>query len=321
LKPYIEFPNLGLLFDLNADTFKVGSLSFAWNSILINIIYLLAFVAIIAIILMKCEKNGVVKDDFLNILLLGTFISGICAVMYYVIFPWNGKGQYIFSVIRLWELISISVIIAIFIFARLKKRSFLRYSDFILPYIMLGQAIGMLGSFNSADSFGNTTNLPWGMTGSNVIEFLTKLKSSNEFSGEPLSVLLHPIYLYEAIICIIGFGFLMLYRKHKKVDGEIFCLYFIILGLSRVLIEAVRLNGVLILDSPIKVAQVLSVIIVVFGFTLFADFRKNKRIKLFDNVNKVDKLDPIIEETPLSRLVSQMKEEENTNQDHKNKEE
>ena len=87
----------------------------------------------------------------------------------------------------------------------------------------------------------------------------------------------HPTFLYESLWNLIVFSFLLWYRKKKRFNGEVFCMYLIGYGLGRVWIEGLRIDQLKIGATGIAVSQVLSIILVISSILLIIINRKNTR--------------------------------------------
>lgn len=53
----------------------------------------------------------------------------------------------------------------------------------------------------------------------------------------------YPTPLYEAVLCILLFGILWMLRKKFSIAGKLFCVYLILNGFERLLIEQIRINN------------------------------------------------------------------------------
>jgi phosphatidylglycerol:prolipoprotein diacylglycerol transferase len=132
------------------------------------------------------------------------------------------------------------------------KLPLLQFLDACSPAASFGYAIGRIGCFLSGDGdYGKPTSLPWGMSFPNGVV--------------PTDQRVHPAPLYELIIwCGIGALLWRLganLREKPKARGEIFCLYLILTGVARFLVEIIRINPPWILGmSNAQVASVVSVL-------------------------------------------------------------
>ncbi|MDN6699190.1 MAG: prolipoprotein diacylglyceryl transferase, partial [Staphylococcus equorum] len=75
-----------------------------------------------------------------------------------------------------------------------------------------------------------------------------------------------PTFLYESIWDILGFVILILLRKHLRI-GDTFCLYLIWYSIGRFFVEGMRTDS-LMLTSDIRVAQLMSIILIIVGIVI-----------------------------------------------------
>ena len=62
-------------------------------------------------------------------------------------------------------------------------------------------------------------------------------------NGEKLSYIqVHPTFLYEGLWNLLILLCIFLYRKHKKFDGELLCIYLMGYGAGRFFIEGLRVR-------------------------------------------------------------------------------
>ena len=78
----------------------------------------------------------------------------------------------------------------------------------------------------------------------------------------------HPTYLYESLWCLMVLVIMLLYRKHKKFDGEVFLVYLLGYGLGRVWIEGLRTDQLLLPNIGLPVSQMLAGVIVIVSLVL-----------------------------------------------------
>ncbi|MGE5540010.1 MAG: prolipoprotein diacylglyceryl transferase [Gemmatimonas sp.] len=74
------------------------------------------------------------------------------------------------------------VLIAIALFCRIQRRSFLRVGDLVAAATPIGLLLGRIANFINGELFGRPADVPWAMI----------------FPGDPLQVPRHPSQLYEA---------------------------------------------------------------------------------------------------------------------------
>jgi prolipoprotein diacylglyceryltransferase len=88
-------------------------------------------------------------------------------------------------------------------------------------------------------------------------------------------VRVHPTFLYESLWDIGVFIFLILYRKKKKVDGELFLLYGILYSIGRFWIEGLRTHSLMFMGM--RTAQLISVVIIASFAAVLVFFRRRHK--------------------------------------------
>jgi len=148
------------------------------------------------------------------------------------------------------------------------KFPLLQFLDACSPAASFGYAIGRIGCFLSGDGdYGKPTSLPWGMSFPNGV--VPTMQTCVE-RGFPADCRVHPAPLYELIIWS-AIGVLLWYSggkilKNPQARGTIFCLYLILTGVARYLVEIIRINPPWILGQ--SNAQVASIVSVIAGIVL-----------------------------------------------------
>jgi phosphatidylglycerol:prolipoprotein diacylglycerol transferase len=110
--------------------------------------------------------------------------------------------------------------------------AFWRAADLCAPAIALGQAIGRIGCFMAGDDYGRPTNVSWAVTFTHP--------DASSIGGAPLGVPLHPVQIYESLVCLAIFLFLVWFRPRKRWDGEIFLAYTVLYAVNRFWLEYFR---------------------------------------------------------------------------------
>jgi phosphatidylglycerol:prolipoprotein diacylglycerol transferase len=107
-----------------------------------------------------------------------------------------------------------------------------RTADALAPGVAIGQAIGRLGCFNAGCCFGRATDLPWGVT-------FTDIYASRNV-GVPIDQALHPTQLYESVAALGLFFALLWLARHKRFHGQIVISYVAFYSVLRFVIEFFR---------------------------------------------------------------------------------
>lgn len=153
-------------------------------------------------------------------------------------------------------------VIALLIYTKIRKESFLDWADFIAPGLLIGQAIGRWGNFVNQEVYGGPSNLPWAIS----IDPLYRLPGFENVEKY------HPLFLYESILNFIAAGVLVLiHRKWKKkfFTGDIFLLYLVLYPTIRFFLEFLRLDpspvaGFNINQSFMGLIAIVSALILVY---------------------------------------------------------
>ncbi|QNU65723.1 prolipoprotein diacylglyceryl transferase [Ruminiclostridium herbifermentans] len=275
----VSFPNMNLEFNISSEAFRIFNKSIYWYGIIIA----LAMCVCVIWAIKDSKKFDLVPDTVIDLMLFAAPISIIFARLYYVIFRWEDYSSNLLEIfnirnggLAIYGGIIGAVITAYFV-ARYKKIPTFKFFDFAIPYVPLGQAIGRWGNFFNQEAFGTNTSLPWGMKSSVTKAYLqNNMDAIQQLHGITVNpdLPVHPTFLYESILDLAIFVFLMWMRRKKKFDGEVFCFYFITYSLGRAFIEGLRTDSLML--GNMRVSQFLSVVLVI-AFGIYIVY---KRIKL-----------------------------------------
>lgn len=141
-------------------------------------------------------------------------------------------------------------------------------ADLAGPAIALGQGIGRIGCFMAGDDYGSPTDLPWAVTFTHP--------DAAEIGGAPLGVPLHPVQLYESIVCFAIFGVLVWLARRKKFEGQVILAYSIMYAVARFLIEFVRGDADRGFVGVLSTSQFIAVIVVVVAVPIYCKRAQRK---------------------------------------------
>lgn len=269
----IAFPNLGIYLKNVPKAFTV----FGFQIALYGVIIALGVLAgvLLAAHVAKLEKLD--ADVIWDFAIYAIAFSIIGARIYYVVFRWDAYKDNLLEVFNLRNggLAIYGAVIAAFltlwIYCRKKKQSFLQLADICVPGLVLGQVIGRWGNFTNREVFGEYTEsllamrLPTQMVRSGDISE----KIAAHMAEGTNYIQVHPTFLYESLWNLALLALLLLYRKHKKFEGEQWLFYLGGYGLGRAWIEGIRTDTLFIPHTTVAVSQVLAVVL--FVVSLAAD--------------------------------------------------
>ncbi len=278
----IAFPNLGIHLHDVPRSFSIFGFEIAFYGLIIGI-------GVIAGILTAVHGAKITKqnpDDYWDFAIWAVIFSVIGARIYYVVFSWDSYKNDLLSIFKLRSGglaiygAVIAAFITLFVWCRVKKRNPLLIGDTAMPGLILGQAIGRWGNFMNREVFGDYYNGLFSMQipvadvrdASDITE---KIASNIPAGANYINV--HPTFLYESAWNLLIFVLLLLYRKHKKFDGELCLFYLGGYGVGRFFIEGIRTDTLFIPGTVVPVSQVLALLMVVFAVA--ADIIVRVRLK------------------------------------------
>ena len=268
----IAFPNLGLYLKNVPKNFTIFGFTIALYGVIIGLGFLMALL-IIARVAKWTDQN---PDDYWDMAIYVIIFSILGARAYYVFFAWDYYKDNPISVlnIRNGGLAIYGGVIAgfatIYIYTRIRKKSFLLMADTVMFGLVFGQVMGRWGNFTNREAFGEYTDglfamrLPVEMIRSGEITELMKAHMSEATNYVQVS----PTFLYESLWNLCLFVILLLYCKRKKFDGEIVLLYLGGYGLGRAWIEGLRTDQLKMHSTGLPVSQMLAICLVIFAVTM-----------------------------------------------------
>lgn len=281
----VTFPGLGLEFHLNSIAFRVFGWPVHWYGIIIAAGFLLA-------VLYCCHVSGrfgIKQDDIIDMLFFAVPLCIIGARLYYIIFYLDlyrreDGSLDLGAMVRIWDgglAIYGGVIMAVivlFVFCRVRKIKFLAFADLGVYGMLIGQMIGRWGNFVNIEAYGGPTDLPWRM---GIYAYVDGARQYME---------VHPTFLYESLWNLLGFVLLVVIaRKWRKFDGQMFLSYFAWYGVGRGFIEGLRTDSLYFFNTPIRVSQVFgfaTAAVAIVALIYLLGFRKHDPDKLWVNQMK-----------------------------------
>lgn len=193
--------------------FSVGGFELRWYAVMV----VLAIIAVIWVASREARRVGIGDEVIYSVALWAVIAGIIVSRLVHVIDQWEyyiaHPGQIIaFEGLTIYGAI-LGALIAVIIYAWVKKISFWQLGDVIAPGAILGQAIGRIGCTINGCCYGLPTSLPWAVT------------YTHPNSYAVLGVPSHPAVVYLLIWDLIVFVILWQLRKRLKPVGSLFLLY------------------------------------------------------------------------------------------------
>jgi phosphatidylglycerol:prolipoprotein diacylglycerol transferase len=163
-----------------------------------------------------------------------------------------------------------AIFASILYFRRHRELKGWQIADLSAPAIALGQGIGRIGCFMAGDDYGKPTDLSWAV--------VFRHPAAAEIGGAPLGIPLHPVQIYESILCFIFFGFLVWLRRRKRFDGEIILNYAMLYAAARFFLEYFRgdVDRGFVLGGLFSTSQFLAIVIILICVPLFFRRKSSK---------------------------------------------
>lgn len=292
----IRFPNLGLVLHNIKDGIAIFGVEIKFYGIIIALGFLVAYI----VISKEAKRTGQDDELYLDLILWLIIPAILGARLYYIIFSWSDyfqKGKGFAQTFK--DIINIrngglaiyggviAGIIVMIIFAKKKRLSFLLLADTAVMGVLIGQIMGRWGNFFNREAFGEYTDsllamsIPVDYYGGSI-NGLVRSGVITEKMAEHVAVYdgmqwisVHPTFLYESLWNLALLVFIIIYRKHKKFDGELFLMYLWGYGLGRVWIEGLRTDSLMLPFGGMRVSQLLAALCVLCASVLIVKKRMN----------------------------------------------
>ncbi|MBF2002095.1 MAG: prolipoprotein diacylglyceryl transferase [Synechococcales cyanobacterium M58_A2018_015] len=264
---------------------RFGPIALRWYGLLMAV----AIIVGAQIASRELTRKGQKADDFWDMLLWVLIPAFIGARLYYVFIQSprtaEGVGYYLsnpLAILQIWDGgihifgAFIAGGLALWLYARIRQLPLLKYLDAIALGLPLAQAIGRWGNFINQELYGPPTTLPWGLR----IDSDHRIPPYQDLIAYPETVRFHPLFLYESLWNVIGFGLLFwISRRWERQlkDGDLALLYFIWYPTGRFFIEFLRTDSWFFPGTPFNVVHILSLIAVLGSIiTLYRRHRSSQ---------------------------------------------
>lgn len=239
--------------------FKIGPMEIRSYGLML----MLAFVMGIYLLIQEGKREEIEKGKIFD---FGFYIITISLIFSRIVFVLLNLSEYLkdpFSI--LWPIAGLSfhgglaggILVGIY-FAKKNKIPFFKLADIASLSLAVGLAIGRLGCFLNGCCAGHSSNLPWAV----------KFKDIEYFA--------HPSQIYDSLLNLFLFIFLLSMKKYKRYDGYIFFLYLLGSAISRFFVEFTRSGAsARILFLNLTEGQVFCVVLFMFSVMMLMKAQKS----------------------------------------------
>ncbi len=255
---------------------QIGPLAIRWYGVLI----VLAAFATAWVAARHVQRKGfdpaAVWDG-----LLWALIPGVIGARLYYVFIQSPRGEaglerYLANPLEIVNIMGgglhifggfIGGVIGIALYARRRNLRLPVYLDGVGLGLPLGQALARVANFINQELYGPPTDLPWGLR----IDPPHRIPPYNDLSLYPEETRFHPLFLYESLWNLVGFGVLVWIARrfaHRLRDGDLVLLYAVWYPTGRFMLEFLRTDSWFFPGTPFNVVHVLSALAVAGALAL-----------------------------------------------------
>lgn len=262
--------------------FKIGGFELRAYGLMLA----LSFLAGIWLATRRAKKKGVDPAKIMDVSVIIIISSIVGSRILYVIFhldefkgrwldtinPIQSDGQIGIAGLTLLGGVLLSFISCI-VYFYVKKLSFLKFADIIVPSVALGIFLTRIGCYLNGCCFG----LP--CDGALCVDFPHHSPAGSVFPNQGLI----PTQLYSSFYGLFMLVALLYLERFQKIKGFLFYWFLILYGISRFVIDFFRFyeSSMVLLkvaNEPISVNQVISFLFILFGIAalLYTHYHKKR---------------------------------------------
>ncbi|OGW41530.1 MAG: prolipoprotein diacylglyceryl transferase [Nitrospirae bacterium RBG_13_39_12] len=211
--------------------FRFGPLSIHTYGVLVASGFLLG----IGLAVRQARKEGIPPNKIIDLGFYILLAAIIGSRLFFVILNFSYYIENPLDIVKIWEGglvfyggVLIAVPTAIW-YVRKNSLGIWKTADLFAPSIAIGHALGRIGCFFAGCCYGKPAeSITWSVTFSDP-ESLARI-------GIPL----HPTQLYESAGEFMNFFILIIIRKNKSFDGQLFMIYLLLYSVLRFVVEFFR---------------------------------------------------------------------------------
>ncbi|MEI8350014.1 MAG: prolipoprotein diacylglyceryl transferase [Candidatus Omnitrophota bacterium] len=245
---------------------KIGSITIYTYGFLVFIGVLCGYV----VCMREAQRQQINRQVFSDIFFWTVFIGFIGARFSYLVIEYKSffedplgllfnRGGFVFYGGVL------SGFLAAFLLTKKYRIPFLSFLDIMAVGIPLGHAFGRLGCFSYGCCYGRATGSSWGV--------VFPLDSPAGYHYPTMKLI--PAQLIEAFFLLAVFAILLIFRKRKRFNGQLFLIYLISYGFLRFIVEFFRgdLRGELF---SLSTSQIIAIILLLCSFVWWRRWSSGK---------------------------------------------
>ena len=260
----IQFPNLGINLDYVGKSIQIFGFEITFFGLIIALGMLLG----LGFVILEAKRCGENKDEYLEMMIISLLFGVIGARLLYVACSWNlYKG----NIVQIFNIRNGGLcfygglfggMLGAAIYCGVRRKSFMQMADTASMGIIVAQIIGRWGDFFNRESFGEYTNSIFAMqlplSAVHSSEVTSAMRENLETIGGTSYIQVHPTFFYESAWCLLLFLLMLVWKRKKCFQGQVFLRYLAGYGLGRFVIEYLRTDKLLIPGTSIGISQLIS---------------------------------------------------------------
>lgn len=253
---------------MHPELFKIGPLTIHTYGVLVAAGFLLG----LGLAVRQARKKGIPPDKIVDLgfyILLSALIG---SRLFYILINASHYLKNPLDIFKIWEgglvfygglLLAVPTVLW---YVKKNNLSVWNTADLFAPSLAIGHAIGRLGCFFSGCCYGKPAEgLPWAVTFTDP--------ESLAIIGVPL----HPTQLYESLGEFINFFILIILRRYKSFNGQLFLTYIILYSVLRFIVEFFRGDvGRGFITSQLSFSQGISILMFLIAIAGLVILRQRK---------------------------------------------
>lgn len=220
----------------------------------------------------EARLAGINREKILDLAFNIVVSALIGSRILYILVEWRRYLHHPLEIFKIWEggLIFfgglIAAILTSFYYLKKQKLPFFKVADLYMPGVAIGHAIGRLGCLASGCCHGReASGISWAITFPDL-----------PYSLAPIGIPLYPVQLMEATAEASIFLLLVLLRRGKKFDGQIFATYLAVYGILRIILEHFRgnLSRAFIIPPWLSASQLISLFLILIAVVSYLKLKR-----------------------------------------------
>ena len=163
-------------------------------------------------------------------------------------------------------------------FAARRGLSLVNLADCVAPGLLVGLALGRIGCFLNGCCYGGPCDLPWAVRFppqsppwlDQAARGLLPPGGAASADTPGWSLPIHPAQLYAAVDAGLLAALACAYTPLARRPGEVFALVLTLHPISRLLLEAIRIDEPPALGTPLSISQLVSLVLLALAAALWA---------------------------------------------------